>query len=127
MMEQPPSRPQSASSTKTAKPLKGNTVTVQISLQGNGKRISALDLTKSADGIISYLELHVLKLSKNLKQLDRDDHELTITPVKGTDADSQSYSLREDELDCTWDAMVEFMRENRAVESKKPEFLLDIG
>lgn len=123
--EQPPSSPQSVSSSKTAKPPRSNIVTVQISFQGVGKRISGLDLTKSADGVISYLQPHVLRISG--QQLDREVHELTITPVKGTEADSQSYSLREDELDCTWDAMVEFIRENRAVESKKQEFLLDIG
>lgn len=101
-------------------------VTVQISFQGTGKRISALDLTKSADEVISYLQPHVLKLSG--QQLNRENHELTITAVraKGTKADSQSCSLGEDELDCTWDAMVEFIRENRAID-KKPEFLLDIG
>lgn len=123
--EQPPSRPESVSSTKTVKPPRGNVVAVQISFQRTGKRISALDLTKSAEGVISYLQPHVLKISG--QQLDQNNHELTITPMKGTEADSQSYSLKEDELDYTWDAMVEFIKENRAVESKKPEFLLDIG
>ncbi|CZR51163.1 uncharacterized protein PAC_01038 [Phialocephala subalpina] len=127
MMERSPSRPQSASSTKTARPSKLNTVLVQLSFKGSGKMILALDLTKSGDEIVSYLEPLILKLSKG-QHLDRSVHDLTITPLNGTEAEPQISPLSEEQFDYTWDAMAEFMRENRAgAESKKAEFQLDIG
>ncbi len=126
IMDRPPSRPQSASSTRTTKASKLDTVLVQLSFEGMGKRLLPLDLTKNGDEIIPYLEPHILKMSG--KQLDRSIHEMEITSLKENDSGSQSSSLSEDGFDYVWDAMVEFMRENRASgASKKPEFRLDIG
>jgi hypothetical protein len=103
-----------------------DTVLVQLSFEGMGKRLLPLDLTKNGDEIIPYLEPHILKMSG--KQLDRSIHEMEITSLKENDSGSQSSSLSEDGFDYVWDAMVEFMRENRASgASKKPEFRLDIG
>ena len=99
---------------------------VQLSFEGTGNRLLPLDLTKNGDEIIPYLEPHIFNMSG--KQLDRSIHDMVITPLNKNDSESQSYSLSEHVFDYVWDAMVEFMCENRASEaSKKPEFRLDIG
>jgi hypothetical protein len=85
-----------------------------------------LDLTKNGDEIIPYLEPYIFKMSG--KGLDRSVHEMEITPLKENNSEALSCSLSEDGFDYVWDAMVEFMRENRTGgASKKPEFRLDIG
>ena len=102
-----------------------DTVLVQLSFEGTGKRLLPLDLTKNGDEILLYLQPKIFRMSG--KQLDRSIHEMEITLLKGNDSESQSSSLGEDEFDYIWDAMVEFMRENRAGGAgKKPEFRLDI-
>jgi hypothetical protein len=126
IMERESSRPGSASSTRTTKSSKLDTVLVQLSFESMGKRLLPLDLTKNGDEIIPYLEPHISKMSG--KQLDRSIHEIKITPLKENESEPLESSLAEDGFDYIWDAMVEFMRENRAgAASKKPEFRLDIG
>jgi hypothetical protein len=95
------------------------TVVVQLSFEGTGRRLLPLDLTKNADQVIPYLEPHILKMSG--KQLDRSIHEIEIIPLKEDGPEPESSSLGD--LDYCWGAMVEFMRENRASgASKKAEF-----
>jgi hypothetical protein len=108
IMEREPSRPGSASSTRTTKSSKLDTVLVQLSFEGTGP----------------YLEPHIFKMSGG-KPLDRSIHEIRITPLKETESEAPSSSLDEEVFEYIWDGMVEFMRENRT--SKKPEFRLDIG
>lgn len=124
IMERELSRPGSASSTRTTKSSKLDTVLVQLSFEGTGNRLLPLDLTKNGDEIIPYLEPHIFKLSGG-KQLDRSIHEIKITPLKETESEAPSSSLDEEVFEYIWDGMVEFMRENRT--TKKPEFRLDIG
>jgi len=124
IMERESSRPGSASSTRTTRSSKLDTVVVQLSFEGTGNRLLPLDLTKNGDEIIPYLEPHIFKLSGG-KQLDRSIHEIKITPLKETESEAPSSSLAEEVFEYIWDGMVEFMRGNRS--SKKPEFRLDIG
>ncbi|KAE9369793.1 hypothetical protein N431DRAFT_443418 [Stipitochalara longipes BDJ] len=123
IMERESSRPGSASSTRTTKSSKQDTVLVQLSFEGRGNRLLALDLTKNGDEIIPYLEPDIIKLSG--KPLDRSIQEIKIFPLKETDLEGPSSSLGEEVFEYIWDGMVEFMRKHRT--AKKPEFRLDIG
>jgi hypothetical protein len=122
-MERELSRPGSASSTRTTKSSKQDTVLVELSFEGAGKRMLALDLTKTGDEIIPYLEPHIAKLSGG-RQLNRAIHEIRITPLKEGGGEASSSSLDEEMFEYTWDGLVEFMRHNRT--GKRPEFRLDI-
>jgi hypothetical protein len=96
-----------------------DTVLVQLSFEGTGKRLLPLDLTKNADEVIPYLEPYIFKMSG--KQLDCSIHEIEIIPLKEDGPEPESSSLSD--FDYSWDAMVEFMRDNRAGGvSKKAEF-----
>jgi hypothetical protein len=126
IMDRPPSRPESASSNRTTRVSRLEIVVVQLTFEHTGSRLLPLDLTKSGDAIIPYLQSHVLKMSG--KQLNRSIHEMEITTLKENDSKSQSCALDEEEFfDYVWEGMVEFMRGNRASgASKKAEFRLDI-
>jgi hypothetical protein len=126
IMDRPPSRPESASSNRTTRVSRLEIVVVQLTFEHTGSRLLPLDLTKSGDAIIPYLQSHVLKMSG--KQLNRSIHEMEITTLKENDSKSQSCALDEEEFfDYVWEGMVKFMRGNRASgASKKAEFRLDI-
>jgi hypothetical protein len=126
-MDRPPSRPESASSTRATRVSRLEIVLVQLSFERAGSRLLPLDLTKNGDAIIPYLESQVVKMGGG-KQLNRSIHEIEITTLKGNDPKSQSCSLDEELFDYVWEGMVEFMRDNRASgANKKAEFRLDIG
>jgi hypothetical protein len=126
--EREPSRPGSASSTRTTKSSQQDTVPVRLLLHGTGKqRALSLDLTMNGDKIIPFLEPHFYKLSGG-QELDRSIHEITIIPLKENTSASLGFALNEDPFDYIWGDMVEFMRENRArTATTGPQFQLDIG
>lgn len=104
-----------------------DTIMIQFSFEGKGKRILPLDLSKTGDQIIPWLEPHILKMS-NGRPLDRDNHELKVIPFYGTDEDALSTPLSEDYFDHTWEIIKGFVRENRAdAENPTPEFRFVIG
>jgi hypothetical protein len=116
----PPPRTDSASSNRTTKSIKTDTVLIQLSFEGKGKKLLPLDLTKNSDEIIPYLEPYISKMSGG-KQLDLSIYEIEIEALKENPPEPESSSLGD--FDYSWDAMVEFMRENRASgTSKKAEF-----
>jgi hypothetical protein len=117
-------RTSSASSNRTAKSSRLETVLVQLSFEGTGTRRLPLDLTMHADQVLPYLEPHIFKMSG--KQLDCSIHEIEITPLKEDGPEPQSCPLSD--FDYVWDAMVQFMRENRiGGASKKTEFRVSIS
>jgi hypothetical protein len=121
-----PSRPPSAQSTGTANSSKSDVVTVYFSFQGRGKRVLRLDLTKYEDEILPSLEPHIHKITKGEQELNRSVHEMVVTPLKGNTSEALTSPLSEEEF--VWEAIVEFISENRVPgQGRKPEFLLNIG
>ncbi|KAH7356407.1 hypothetical protein BKA65DRAFT_207065 [Rhexocercosporidium sp. MPI-PUGE-AT-0058] len=125
-MDRPPSRPQSAASSKTTKSCGMEAVLIQLSFEGKGKRLVFLDLAKTGDEFIPWLEPHVRKMPGG-KRFDRNNYELKVTPFHKGEEDATSTPLSESSLDHCWESVIDFMRENRADGgSKKPEFCFDV-
>jgi hypothetical protein len=94
-------------------------VTVQLSFDGGNKKLCVfpIDLNTKSDGVIPYINGKVIK---NEKHLDPSIHEMEISTLNTGARESTSSSLGD--LDYTWDAMVDFKRENRT-ESNKADFI----
>jgi hypothetical protein len=121
----PPPRTGSAASDRTARFIRSEIILIQLSFEGKGKRLVPLDLTKSADEVIPFLESHISKMTAD-KQLDLSIYEMEIFHLKENVHEPESSSLLSD-LEYSWDAMVEFMLENRTEGTKKAEFRLAIS
>ncbi|PVH81844.1 hypothetical protein DL98DRAFT_530895 [Cadophora sp. DSE1049] len=124
-MEESPSRPQSASSSTTAKQPRSDPVIIQLSFKGKGKRVIPMDLTRTGDAVIAWLEPHVCKMSGTT--FDRVNYELKVTPSQKGDEDSITTPLSEDCFDYSWETVKEYVQENRGdPRSRQPEFRFDI-
>lgn len=97
---------------------------IQLSFQGKGKKWMSMDLTKSGDAIIAWLEPHVTRMSG--KAFDRVNYELSVTPCQKSDDDTITTPL--DSFDELWESVQELVKDNRGdPDSKKPEFRFDIA
>ncbi|XMA12825.1 hypothetical protein WAI453_005616 [Rhynchosporium graminicola] len=122
----PPSTSSSnpATSTQIGSLSRENTVVIQLSFGGQGKKIVPLDLTKSGDQIFPWLEPHVLRLTGNV-HLDKAIHELKVVPLQGSNREAETTALSD--LDYCWDTIQYFIQQNRANKKhRRAEFCFDI-
>lgn len=122
-MDGPPPRTGSAASNRTARSIGSETVLTRLTFQTKGNKLVPLDLTKSADEIIPYLAPSVGKIAGN-DGLDLSIYEITITSVKDNATEPVSSALID--IEYSWGAIVEFIRENRIDGFKKAECHLAI-
>ncbi|KAL2073855.1 hypothetical protein VTL71DRAFT_11181 [Oculimacula yallundae] len=108
--------PSSQPSVPSSHTTRASRIVIQLSFQGKGKRNVPLDLSKTGDQVVPWLEPLVLKMTGGIA-LDINIHELEVTPLHGSIQEPEVISLCD--LDYCWDTIKDFVERNRAGETNK--------